>query len=114
LGDVVEVVGVEVLVFFVEILLLLIFLIEVVGGGDLLLFGPVGIALDFFHEFDLISESFSPELLSLIEFGFPIGEFLLQLLDIIIVGVMNSQKVLFLFFEHVHLPFGLDLIHFVL
>jgi hypothetical protein len=59
-------VGVEVLVFFVEILLLLVFLVEVVGGGDLLLFGLVGIALEFFHDFDLISESFPPELFPLI------------------------------------------------
>ena len=77
------------------------------------MFGPVGIALDFFHEFDLISESFPPEIFPLIELGFPIGKFLLQLLDIIVVGVMNPQKVLFLFFEHIHLPFGLDFIHFV-
>jgi hypothetical protein len=66
LGDVVEMVGVEVLEFFVEILLLLIFLVEVVGGGDLLLFGLVCIALDFFHDFDLIRESFPPELFPLI------------------------------------------------
>jgi hypothetical protein len=114
LGDVVEIVGIEIVVLFVEIVLVFFLLVEVVDGSDLLLFGLISIPLYLFHKLDLIGKAFPPELLPVIKLNLPVGQFLLQLLNIIIMRIMNPHIILFLLFEQIHLPLGLDFIHLVL
>lgn len=97
LGDVVEIVLVEVGILFVYVLVLLFLLVEVIDCSDLFLLGFVGFPLELFHEFYLIRKSFPPELFPLIILDFPIGEFLFQFPNILIVSVVNPQVILFFF-----------------
>lgn len=99
LGDVIKIIGVEILVLFVYMLLLFFFLVEVVHGSDLLLFSAICFPLELLHEFDLVCETLPPELLPLVIFNLPVGKFLLKIFDVIIVGVMNSHVILFFLLE---------------
>ena len=95
-------------------LLFFFLLAKIVHGCDLFLLGLVSLALELFHEFDLIGKSLSPELLSFIVLDLPVGQFLLQFLDVVVMGVVNSHVILFFFFRQIHLSLGLEFAHLVI
>lgn len=97
-----------------DFLVLYLFIVEVFLGFDFVVLGPLHLLLNLVNHFHLVGHSFSPELLSIIELYFPLAQFLFQLLDIVIVGIVYPHVVLLLLLQQIALSFGLEFSHLIL
>jgi hypothetical protein len=77
----------------------------------LLLLRLLHLLLDILHKFHLLCYSLAPEVFSLAMFGLPVGQFSLEIFDVVRVCVVDSDVVLFLFLQESGLAFGSELAH---